>query len=119
MSNGSPEEEYSIHWISDVVNEVLERDVDVYRISTGKSTSGIIHIGFVRELVIADVIKRKLIEAGKKARTLFVVDDYDPVRSFPPNVSLSLDEWVGTPYSDVPDEFGCCESFGAHVAMNS
>lgn len=116
MSNESPEEEYSIHWISDVVNEVLERDVDVYRISTGKSTSGIIHIGFVRELVIADVIRRKLIEAGKKALTLFVVDDYDPVRSFPPSVSLPLDEWVGKPYSDVPDEFGCCESFGAHVA---
>ncbi|UCH03670.1 MAG: lysine--tRNA ligase [Candidatus Thorarchaeota archaeon] len=116
MSNGFPEEEYSIHWISDVVDQVLVRDVDVYRISTGKSTSGSIHIGFVRELVIADVIKRKLIEAGKSARTLFVVDDYDPVRSFPPSVSLSLDEWVGKPYSDVPDEFGCCQSFGAHVA---
>lgn len=116
MSNEFPEEEYSIHWISDVVDQVLERDVDVYRISTGKSTSGSIHIGFVRELVIADVIKRKLIEAGKKAHTLFVVDDYDPVRSFPPSVSLSLDEWVGKPYSDVPDEFGCCQSFGAHVA---
>ncbi len=116
MSDEPEEEDYSIHWISDVVNQVLERNVDVYRISTGKSTSGIIHIGFVRELVIADVIKRKLIEAGKKARTLFVVDDYDPVRSFPPSVTLSLDEWVGKPYSDVPDEFGCCTSFGTHVA---
>jgi len=115
-SEDTQDDEFSIHWISDIVNEVLARDVDVYRISTGKSTSGTIHIGFVRELIIADVIKRKLIEAGKKAHTLFVIDDYDPVRSFPPSVSLSLDEWLGKPYSDVPDEFGCCQSFGAHVA---
>ena len=110
------EEEFSIHWIQDIVDEVLKRDADLYRISTGKSTSGSIHIGFVRELIIADAIKRKLLEAGKKARTLLVMDDFDPVRSFPPSVKLSLDEWLGKPYSDVPDESGCCVSFGAHKA---
>jgi lysyl-tRNA synthetase class 1 len=116
VSNESPEEEYSIHWISDVVDSVLERDVDEYLVSTGKSISGSIPIGFVRELIIADVIKRKLIEAGKKARTLFVADDYDPVRSFPASVSLPLEDWLGIPYSRVPDEFGCCESFATHTA---
>ncbi|MFX0107512.1 MAG: lysine--tRNA ligase [Candidatus Hodarchaeota archaeon] len=110
------EEEFPIHWISDIVDEVLERDVGDYRISTGKSTSGSIHIGFVRELIIADTIKRKLLEVGKNAYTLLVIDDFDPVRSFPPSVSLSLEEWLGKPYSDVPDEFGCCASFGAHAA---
>ena len=112
----TPEEEFSIHWIQDIVDEVIERDVDVYRISTGKSTSGSIHIGFVRELIIADAIKRKLLEAGKNAHAILVFDDFDPVRSFPPSVSLSLDEWLGKPYSDTPDEFGCCASFAAHKA---
>ncbi len=116
MSNGSLEEEYSIHWISDVVDSVLERDVDEYLVSTGKSISGSIPISFYRELIIADVIKRKLLEAGKEARTLFVADDFDPVRSFPSSVSLPLEEWLGIPYSEVPDEYGCCESFGAHAA---
>jgi lysyl-tRNA synthetase class 1 len=114
-SDDDQQEEYSIHWVEDVVNEVLSRDVNEYIISSGKSTSGAIHIGFVRELVIGDVIKRELHKLGKKARTLFVVDDFDPIRSFPPTVSLS-DDWMGTPYSDIPDEFGCCESFGAHWA---
>ncbi|MHA1951512.1 MAG: lysine--tRNA ligase [Candidatus Thorarchaeota archaeon] len=113
----APEEEFSIHWIQDIVDEVLERDVEEYRVSTGKSTSGDIHIGFVRELIIADAIKRKLIEAGKNVQTLLVMDDFDPVRSFPPNVSLSLEEWLGKPYSDTPDESGCCVSFGAHKAL--
>lgn len=116
MPEDLQEDEFSIHWIQDIVDTVLARNADTNLISTGKSTSGIIPIGFYRELIIADVIKRKLLEAGRKARTLFVVDDLDPVRSFPPSVSLSLDEWVGKPYSLVPDEFGCCESFGAHAA---
>ena len=116
MSNEPPEDDYSIHWISDVVDSVLERDVDEYRVSTGKSISGSIGIGFYRELIIADVIKRKLLEAGKQARTLFVADDYDPVRSFTSTVSLPLEDWLGIPYSQVPDESGCCESFGAHEA---
>jgi lysyl-tRNA synthetase class 1 len=118
VSEELPEEEYSIHWVSDVVESVLARDVDEYLVSTGKSTSGSIPISFYRELIIADVIKRKLLEAGKKARTLFVVDDLDPVRSFPPSVSLALEDWLGKPYSLVPDEFGCCESFGAHTAKD-
>ncbi|MCF2136036.1 MAG: lysine--tRNA ligase [Candidatus Thorarchaeota archaeon] len=108
------EEEISIHWIQDVLDRVLERDVDEYLLSAGKSPSGSIHIGFLRELIISDVIKRKLLDMGKKARTMFIIDDYDPVRSFPPGISLSLDDWAGVPYSDVPDEFGCCSSFGAH-----
>ncbi|MGQ4910862.1 MAG: lysine--tRNA ligase [Candidatus Thorarchaeota archaeon] len=112
----APEDEFSIHWIEDVVNDVLEREMDTYLISSGKSPSGSIHIGFVRELIVGDVIKRELERRGKKARTMFVVDDFDPLRSFPPSTSLSPDEWMGTPYSDVPDEFGCCESFGAHWA---
>lgn len=116
MSDVPHEEEYSIHWIRDVVESVLERDVPNYLISTGKSPSGSIHIGSLREQIIADVIKRQLEELGKKARTMFVVDDYDPVRSFPPGISLSLKEWAGVPYSDVPDEFGCHESFGSHWA---
>jgi lysyl-tRNA synthetase class 1 len=115
VSDETSEFEYSIHWVSELIERVLERDVDEYIVSTGKSISGTIGVGFYRELIIANVIKRKLIEAGKKARSLFVADDYDPVRSFPSSVSLPLDEWLGIPYSEVPDEFGCCESFGEHA----
>ncbi len=116
MSDQTREDEFSIHWIQDVLNDVLARDEDQFLISSGKSPSGSIHIGILRELIIADVIKRKLLEMGKRARTIFFIDDYDPLRSFPPSVTLSIDEWAGVPYSDVPDPFGCCKSFGAHWA---
>ncbi|MEM2142703.1 MAG: lysine--tRNA ligase [Candidatus Thorarchaeota archaeon] len=106
--------EISTHWIEDVVQRVLDRNVDRYVISSGKSPSGSIHIGIMRELIICDVIRRRLRALGKQAVTLFVVDDLDPLRSLPPDVPLRLDEWAGIPYCDVPDPFGCCESFGRH-----
>jgi lysyl-tRNA synthetase class 1 len=109
-----PQEEFSVHWIQDIVGKVLERNPEQYLIVTGKSMSGSVHVGFMKEIVIADVIKRELKELGKKAKTVFISDDFDPIRSFPPSLTLSPDEYMGVPYSDAPDPYGCCESLGAH-----
>jgi len=87
------EEEFSIHWIRDLVDKVLERGPDQYLIVTGKSMSGSVHIGFMKEIIIADVIKRELQTMGKQAKTVFIADDYDPIRSFPPSLTLSPEEW--------------------------
>lgn len=114
MTEEAQESEFSIHWIRDLVNEVMEREPDEYLIMTGKSMSGTVHVGFMKEIIIADVIKRELQAIGKKAKTVFIADDYDPIRSFPPSVTLSPEEWMGVPYSDAPDPSGCCESLGAH-----
>jgi len=114
MTSVEPQEEFSIHWIRDLVDKVVERDPDEYLIVTGKSMSGSVHIGFMKEIIIADVIKRELQALGKKAKTVFISDDYDPIRSFPPSLTLSPDEYMGVPYSDAPDPHGCCESLSAH-----
>ena len=114
MTSVEPQEEFSIHWIRDLVDKVVERDPDEYLIVTGKSMSGSVHIGFMKEIIIADVIKRELQALGKKAKTVFISDDYDPIRSFPPSVALSPDEYMGVPYSDALDPHGCCDSLGAH-----
>ncbi len=114
MTSEEPQEEFSVHWIRDLVEEVLDRDPEQYLIVTGKSMSGSAHIGFMKEIVIADVIKRELQTLGEKAKTVFISDDYDPIRSFPPSLTLSPEEYMGVPYSDAPDPHGCCESLGAH-----
>lgn len=114
MTSEEPQEEFSIHWIRDLVDKVVERGPDQYLIVTGKSMSGSVHVGFMKEIIIADVIKRELQTMGKQAKTVFIADDYDPIRSFPPSVTLSPDEWMGVPYSDAPDPHGCCESLGTH-----
>ncbi|TFG32637.1 lysine--tRNA ligase [Candidatus Thorarchaeota archaeon] len=114
MTSEEPQEEFSIHWIRDLVDRVLERNPEQYLIVTGKSMSGSVHIGFMKEVIIADVIKRELQALGKQAKTVFISDDYDPIRSFPPSLTLSPDEYMGVPYSDAPDPYGCCESLGTH-----
>jgi len=114
MTSDEAQDEFSIHWIRDIVDEVLARDPDQYLIVTGKSMSGSVHIGFMKEIIIADVIKRELQTLGKNAKTVFIADDYDPIRSFPPSLTLSPEEYMGVPYSDAPDPNGCCESLGAH-----
>ncbi len=114
MTSEEPQEEFSVHWIRDLVEEVLDRDPEQYLIVTGKSMSGSAHIGFMKEIIIADVIKRELQTLGEKAKTVFISDDYDPIRSFPPSLTLSPEEYMGVPYSDAPDPHGCCESLGAH-----
>ncbi|MBE0526325.1 lysine--tRNA ligase [Candidatus Thorarchaeota archaeon] len=114
MTSEEPQEEFSIHWIQDLVDKVVERNPEQYLIVTGKSMSGSVHIGFMKEIVIADIIKRELQALGKQAKTVFISDDYDPIRSFPPSLTLSPDEYMGVPYSDAPDPYGCCESLGAH-----
>jgi lysyl-tRNA synthetase class 1 len=114
VTSEETQDEFSIHWIKDLVDEVLERDPDQYTIVTGKSMSGSVHVGFMKEIIIADVIKRELQKLGKNAKTVFISDDYDPIRSFPPSLTLSPEEYMGVPYSDAPDPYGCCESLGAH-----
>jgi len=114
MTEEAQESEFSIHWIRDLVDKVIERDPDEYLIVTGKSMSGSVHIGFMKEIIIADVIKRELQSVGKKAKTVFIADDFDPIRSFPSSITLSPEEWMGVPYSDAPDPSGCCKNLGAH-----
>jgi lysyl-tRNA synthetase class 1 len=114
MTSEAPQEEFSVHWIRDLVDKVLERNPEQYTIVTGKSMSGSVHIGFMKEIIIADVIKRELQALGKNAKTVFISDDYDPIRSFPPSLTLSPDEYMGVPYSDAPDPYGCCGSLGEH-----
>ncbi len=114
MASDEPQEEYSVHWIRDIVDVILKRDPDQYLIVTGKSMSGSVHSGFMKEIIIADVIKRELITLGKDAKAVFIADDFDPIRAFPPSLTLSPDEYMGVPYSDAPDPNGCCESLSAH-----
>ena len=116
MTEDSPVDEFSIHWIRDLVDEILQRETDEYIISSGKSMSGAVHVGFMKELIIGDVIKRELLSMGKKVRTMLIIDDFDPIRSFPPSMKLDPEKYMGVPYSDAPDSSGCCESIGAHRA---
>ncbi|MBN2149828.1 MAG: lysine--tRNA ligase [Candidatus Lokiarchaeota archaeon] len=107
---------FGIHWLDDVKREVLARDPDVYTLSTGKTPSGSIHLGILREITICDSLKRLLVAEGKKVRFLLFFDSLDAAKKFPPYIPSEFKVHLGKPFSDIPCPVkGCgCESYAHH-----
>ncbi len=94
------------HWGDRIVDQILEKplpDNHIYRIATGITPSGRIHIGNLREVVTADVIYRLLKEKGKQAELIYLADDYDPLRKVYPFLDpKKYQDFVGRPVSEIP-----------------
>ena len=85
--------------------------------AAGISPSGSIHIGNFRDIATSYFVVKALRKAGKKARLLFSWDEFDRLRKVPVNVAQIRDDmegYIGQPYADVPDPFGCCGSYAEH-----
>ena len=50
--------DYDIHWLETLSKEIEKRDTDKIVISAGKTPSGHIHLGILRELIIGDSVRR-------------------------------------------------------------
>jgi lysyl-tRNA synthetase, class I len=83
-------------------------------VSSGHSPSGTYHIGTLREIMTANAITWALKQAGRKARHVDFIDDFDALRKVPKFVPEEWSRYVGQPVSLVPDPFECHESYGAH-----
>ncbi|MCD6514245.1 MAG: lysine--tRNA ligase [Candidatus Odinarchaeota archaeon] len=105
------------HWLLDIVDEILKRNDEHIVINTGKTTSGRIHIGIMRELIISDALYRILKNMGKNVIFTFFIDDFDPAKHFPSYVPKEFEKYLGMPFSDIPDPYGCHRSYGEHFAM--
>jgi len=68
-----------IHWADVIAASVLERGKK-HVVATGITPSGHIHIGNMREVVIADAVHRALKDRGADARVIYIADTYDPLR---------------------------------------
>ncbi len=124
-------EEYHAFWADEVADRVEARGpTEPIVVKGGVSPSGVPHIGHVNEALRGYYVASVLRERGHDVRQVFTSDDRDPLRSIPHRL-MDLDgEYVerggfdvgalgrnlGRPLTDVPDPFGCCDSFGAHQA---
>ena len=102
------------HWIENIANELSKRDVEEHVIASGTSISGSIHIGNSCDIFIANAIGKKLREKGKKAKTIWIADDHDPLRKVPYPLPEDYDKYLGMPYSTIPCPDGCCDNFVEH-----
>jgi lysyl-tRNA synthetase class 1 len=116
-------------WADEVADEVEARDpAEPVVLKGGVSPSGVPHVGHVNEIMRGCYVAAVLRERGHEVRQVFTADDRDPLRKVPRTLAdldwtvVGLDEVdagalgrnLGAPLTDVPDPFGCCDSFGAH-----
>jgi lysyl-tRNA synthetase class 1 len=121
--------EHRAFWADSVADEIESRDpADPIVIKGGVSPSGVPHLGHFNEIMRGYFVAEALRERGHEVEQVFTTDDRDRLRKLPRK--LADLEWnvvglgevdagalgrnLGTPYTDVPDPFGCCGSYGAH-----
>ena len=108
-----------MHWSEEIAARIIAKNPDKkeYVCAAGISPSGSVHIGNFRDIATAFFVCNALKKAGKKAKLLFSWDEFDRLRKVPKNVAEIRDDfeqYIGMPYVDVPDPFGCHESYAAH-----
>ncbi len=82
--------------------------------SSGISPSGPVHLGNLREFLMPHFVADELRRRGVPVRHLHVWDDYDRFRKVPHGVDPSFAEHIGRPLVDVPDPWGCHDSWSTH-----
>ena len=81
---------------------------------TGISTSGHIHVGNLREVLVGEAVANALRARGEEARFVFHADTIDPLRKIAPGIPESFEGFMGHSLSRVPDPEGCHPSYAEH-----
>ncbi|EOO21114.1 lysine--tRNA ligase [Bacillus cereus] len=105
-----------MHWAYEVAHELIRKhpNKETFVCAAGISPSGSVHIGNFREIVTTYFVVRALQDLGKKTRFIFSWDDYDRFRKVPKNIDPSFERYIGMPYCDIPDPYGCHNSYADH-----
>ncbi|MFW6265277.1 MAG: lysine--tRNA ligase [Halanaeroarchaeum sp.] len=118
-------------WADAVADRILARNPEEpIVIKGGISPSGVPHLGNMNEILRGYFVAEVLRERGYEVRQVFTSDDRDPLRKLPRKLANldgeivdlgdvnagALGRNLGKPYTDIPDPFGCCDSYGAHFS---
>lgn len=107
-------------WIEEAVQKLIQNNPNKkeFVCAAGISPSGPIHIGNFREFLTSYFVHLGLKKAGKKSRFIMSFDDFDRLRKVPYAVKMvvgdAYDKYIGTPYADIPDPYGCHSSYAEH-----
>jgi len=116
-------------WADSVADAIEAREPDEpIVVKGGVSPSGVPHIGHFNEIMRGHYVAEALRDRGHEVRQVFTADDRDRLRAVPRQLADldwnivglgevdagALGRNLGKPYTDIPDPFGCCDSYGAH-----
>jgi len=109
--------EFSIHWLEDIIKEISNRKLEQITLATGKTPSGHVHLGILREILICEALRKRLTDRGNKVDFFLFLDDFDAAKRFPDYIDKQFqNEHLGKPFALIPcPEKDCgCESYGHH-----
>jgi lysyl-tRNA synthetase class 1 len=119
----SEEKNFPDHWIGSIIQEILQRKVPEINLSTGKTPSGHIHLGILREVIICDTLKKILEKQGFKVNFRLFFDNLDPIKRFPEYIPKEFaKKHLGKPMVFTPNPFegsakNYAEYFGNELAV--
>jgi len=110
-------EDFPVHWLEEIVEEIYSRKPIEITLSTGKTPSGHIHLGILREIIICDALRRIFEEKGNKVNNLLFLDSLDAAKRFPEYIPKKFQkENLGKPFAMIPCPYkDCnCENYAFH-----
>lgn len=117
--------ERSLFWADQKAQEIknrknyhyIEKHVDKKGpivVKTSASISGVLHIGRLSDTIRGESAVRALLDQGSEASLIWVAEDMDPLRKIPEGVPSDYGEYIGVPVTDIPDPWGCHDSYALH-----
>ncbi|ASJ10467.1 lysine--tRNA ligase [Thermococcus sp. P6] len=105
-----------VHWADYMAEKIIREhgDKEEYVVESGITPSGYVHIGNFREFFTAYIVGHALRDRGKRVRHIHMWDDYDRFRKVPKNVPPEWREHLTKPVREVPDPWGCHDSYAEH-----
>ncbi|MFX1377778.1 MAG: lysine--tRNA ligase [Promethearchaeota archaeon] len=109
--------DFSTHWLEEIIKEINIRKPNEITLSTGKTPSGHIHLGILREIIICDALRRIFEKDNKIVNNLLFFDSLDAAKRFPPYIDKKFQtKHLGKPFAMIPCPYdNCkCESYAHH-----
>jgi lysyl-tRNA synthetase class 1 len=101
------EEAITNYWLDQVASEIIAAHPSgEIVVESGHAPSGYYHIGTLREILTASAIAWRINEAGRRAKHIDFIDDFDAFRKVPAGVDESFRKYIGVPLYLVPDPTG-------------
>ncbi|MCL2288471.1 MAG: lysine--tRNA ligase [Candidatus Bathyarchaeota archaeon] len=95
----------------------LGRSMNLLRTEMGLGASGFPHIGSLGDAARSNAVAIALKNLGYSSELIAYCDDKDGLRKVPAGLTTgNLNDYIGYSVSDIPDPYGCHESYGKHMS---
>ncbi|MFO8019336.1 MAG: lysine--tRNA ligase [Promethearchaeia archaeon] len=108
---------YPVHFLQEIANKIAKRNVSNITLATGKTPSGHIHVGILREIIICDALRRVFESRDKNVKSILFLDSFDAAKRFPDYIDEDFQKkHRGKPFALIPCPFNdCkCKSYAKH-----